>query len=70
MEPQYDMIRNAVAWGGTVLCYNRKATHQRIRRITLENFSRRVAMVDRVLTIDGIIALGWTFAVKQGKETK
>jgi hypothetical protein len=48
----------------------RKATHQRIRRITLENFSRRVAMVDRVLTIDGIIALGWTFAVKQGKETK
>jgi len=65
MEPQFDMIRNVVASGGTVLCYDRKAVPQRIRRVTLENFASRVKLVERVLTIDGIIALGWTFAVKQ-----
>jgi len=64
MEPQYNMIRDEVTKGRTVLCYNRKAVPQRIRRINARNFAARVGMVERALTIDGIIAMGWTFAVK------
>ena len=64
MEPQYNFIRDAVAQGQTVLAYNRKAVPIRARHITAHNFAKRVAMVDRVLTVDGIIALGWTLAIK------
>ena len=65
MEPQFNMIRDEVAKGNTVLCYNRKAVPQRIRRINAHNFAARVGIVERALTIDGILAMGWTFAVKQ-----
>lgn len=64
------MIRDEVAKGKTVLCYNRKAVPQRIRRINAHNFASRVGMVERALTIDGILAIGWTFAVKQEGNTK
>lgn len=64
MEPQYNFIRDSVAQGKTILAYDRKAVPIRACHINARNFTKRVKLVERALVVDGIIALGWTLAVK------